>query len=329
MEWIETTGRSVAEAVDAALDELGVDEDDAEIVIVAEPKSGLFGLGRSEARIRARVRPSSPRPKRSQRDRSRSSRGGRPGAERAGREPRRGGSRAPKAAGADRPGRAKSPGGPSVGNARREQPDPAEPAANQTGAKRPRRRRGGRGRGNGRSGSAARPEGVAEEEAMTVEEQVDLVGAFVRGVVERFGYDATTTTRVEDDRLYVDVVGEDLGLLIGPHGSTLDALQELARTVVQRRGDERALRVVVDVAGFRARRAVALEAFTRRRAGEVLDTGVAEALEPMSAADRKIVHDTVASIDGLETGSEGVEPKRYVVIRPAAATAPETAPDED
>jgi len=164
---------------------------------------------------------------------------------------------------------------------------------------------------------------------MTVEEQVDLVGAFVRGVVERFGYDATTTTRVEDDRLYVDVVGEDLGLLIGPHGSTLDALQELARTVVQRRGDERALRVVVDVAGFRARRAVALEAFTRRRAGEVLDTGVAEALEPMSAADRKIVHDTVASIDGLETGSEGVEPKRYVVIRPAAAIAPETAPDED
>ena len=215
MEWIETTGRSVAEAVDAALDELGVDEDDAEIVIVAEPKSGLFGLGRSEARIRARVRPSSPRPKRSQRDRSRSSRGGRPGAERAGREPRRGGSRAPKAAGAERSGRAKSPGGPPVANARREQPDPAEPAANQTGAKRPRRRRGGRGRGNGRSGSAARPEGVAEEEAMTVEEQVDLVGAFVRGVVERFGYDATTTTRVEDDRLYVDVVGEDLGLLIG------------------------------------------------------------------------------------------------------------------
>jgi spoIIIJ-associated protein len=164
---------------------------------------------------------------------------------------------------------------------------------------------------------------------MTVEEQVDLVGAFVRGVVERFGYDATTTTRVEDDRLYVDVVGEDLGLLIGPHGSTLDALQELARTVVQRRGDERALRVVVDVAGFRARRAVALEAFTRRRAAEVLDMGVAEALEPMSAADRKIVHDTVASIGGLETGSEGVEPKRYVVIRPAAATVPETAPDED
>ena len=106
---------------------------------------------------------------------------------------------------------------------------------------------------------------------MTVEEQVELVGTFVRGVVERFGYEATTTTRIEDDRLYVDVTGEDLGLLIGPRGSTLDALQELARTVVQRRGDERALRVVVDVAGFRARRAAALESLTRRRAAEVLE----------------------------------------------------------
>jgi spoIIIJ-associated protein len=168
---------------------------------------------------------------------------------------------------------------------------------------------------------------VTEEEAMTVEEQVELVGKFVRGVVERFGYEATTTTRVEDDRLYVDVTGEDLGLLIGPRGSTLDALQELARTVVQRRGDERALRVVVDVAGFRARRAAALGEFTRRRAAEVLETGIPEALEPMSAADRKIVHDTVSLIEGLETGSEGLEPERYVVIRPAARGEPQSAPE--
>jgi len=164
---------------------------------------------------------------------------------------------------------------------------------------------------------------------MSVEEQVDLVGRFVRGVVERFGYDATTTTRVEDERLYVEVVGEDLGLLIGPRGSTLDALQELARTVVQRRGDERALRVVVDVAGFRARRAAALETFTRRRAQEVLETGIAEALEPMSASDRKIVHDTVSTIEGLETGSEGIEPKRYVVIRPSAGTEQKSSSDDN
>ncbi|MGP8162516.1 MAG: RNA-binding cell elongation regulator Jag/EloR [Acidimicrobiales bacterium] len=324
MEWIETTGRSVAEALDAALDELGVDEQDAEVVIIEEPRSGLFGLGRSEARLRARVRPSSPRPKRSQRDRSRASRGGRPGPESGAHERQRGGASVPLTSGSERAARAQPAGGQSGADENGEQPGTADADLAQAAPRRSRRRRGGRGRGSGRGGLAARPEGVAEEEAMTVEEQVELVGTFVRGVVERFGYEATTTTRIEDDRLYVDVTGEDLGLLIGPRGSTLDALQELARTVVQRRGDERALRVVVDVAGFRARRAAALETFTRRRAAEVLESGIAEALEPMSASDRKIVHDTVSSIEGLETGSEGIEPKRYVVIRPAAGTESET-----
>jgi spoIIIJ-associated protein len=325
MEWIETTGRSVAEALDAALDELGVDEQDAEVVIIKEPRAGLFGFGRGEARLRARVRPSRPRPKRSQRDRARTSRG-RAALEASGRGPRGEAGRA--APGPTRAARAT----PATGSSGPDGEAPGakgEPAGVPAGAKRSRRRRGGRGRGKGRGVSVTRPEGVGEEEAMTVEEQVDLVGTFVRGVVERFGYDATTTTRVEDDRLYVDVTGEDLGLLIGPRGSTLDALQELARTVVQRRGDERALRVVVDVAGFRARRAAALEAFTRRRAAEVLESGIAEALEPMSAADRKIVHDTVSSIDGLQTGSEGMEPNRYVVIRPTGGTEPGTGPSEN
>lgn len=326
MEWIETTGRSVAEALDAALDELGVDEQDAEVIIIAEAKAGLFGLGRSEARIRARVRPTRPRPKRSPRDRLRTTRGAASGPEAGGRERRRGGSRTtgPAATGTRRTKPTDSQSGTGGEGERAES---VELGAVEAGPRRARRRRGGRGRRGGRSGSAARPEGVTEEGAMTVEEQVELVGKFVRGVVERFGYDATTTTRVEDDRLYIDVAGEDLGLLIGPRGSTLDALQELARTVVQRRGDERALRVVVDVAGFRARRAAALEEFTRRRAAEVLETGIPEALEPMSAADRKIVHDTVSSIEGLETGSEGVEPERYVVIRPAARGEPESDPE--
>lgn len=154
---------------------------------------------------------------------------------------------------------------------------------------------------------------------MSVEEQVEVVTTFVRGVVERFGYEAETTSRVDEENLFVEVNGDDLGLLIGPRGTTLDALQELARTVVHRHGDDQALRVVIDVAGFRQRRAAALETFARRRAEEVLASGVAEALEPMSAADRKIVHDTVATIEGLETVSEGLEPKRFVVIRPVVA----------
>jgi spoIIIJ-associated protein len=152
---------------------------------------------------------------------------------------------------------------------------------------------------------------------MTIEQQSTSVQRFVAGVVERFGFEAETTVRVEDGEIFVDVNGDELGLLVGPRGATLDSLQELARTVIQRRTEEHAARVTVDVAGFRARRTAALETFVQRVAGEVITSGVAEALEPMSAADRKIVHDTVNAIDGVVTTSEGVEPRRYVVIRPS------------
>jgi len=151
---------------------------------------------------------------------------------------------------------------------------------------------------------------------MSIEQQGESVQQFVAGVVERFGLDATTTTRIDDGEIFVEVEGAELGLLVGPRGATLDSLQELARTVIQRRSEEHAARVTVDVAGFRARRTAALESFVRRVASEVLGSGTAEALEPMSAADRKIVHDTVNGIDGVATTSEGVEPRRYVVIRP-------------
>jgi spoIIIJ-associated protein len=152
---------------------------------------------------------------------------------------------------------------------------------------------------------------------MSVEEQADVVRTFVSGVVERFGYEADTAVRVDEEQIFIDVTGSELGLLIGPRGATLDALQELARTVIQRRSEEHAARVTVDVAGFRAKRAEALATFARGVADEVLASGVAEALEPMSSSDRKIVHDTINAIDGVVTTSEGADPRRYVVVRPA------------
>lgn len=166
---------------------------------------------------------------------------------------------------------------------------------------------------------------------MSVEEQSESVRNFVSGVVENFGLQATTSVRIDEGEIFVDVTGEELGLLIGPRGATLDSLQELARTVIQRRSEEHAARVTVDVSGFRARRTAALESFVRRIAEEVLNSGVAEALEPMSPADRKIVHDTVNDLDGVVTTSEGVEPRRYVVIRPAevATEAAAELTDED
>lgn len=162
---------------------------------------------------------------------------------------------------------------------------------------------------------------------MSVEQQAATVESFVRGVVERFGFpEATTTVRIEEDHIYVDVTGENLGLLIGQRGRTLEALQELARTVAQRSSESSGTRIVVDVAGFRARRVAALEAFVRRIAEEVRASGQPQDLEPMSAADRKVVHDTVNAIPGVESASQGLDRDRYVVIRPAAASpAEETA----
>ena len=122
---------------------------------------------------------------------------------------------------------------------------------------------------------------------------------------------------VDDDAIEVRVEGSELGLLVGPKGATLSAIEELTRAVVQREAGGQAARVRVDVAGYRAKRRVALEAFTRKVVDEVLDSGEERAMEPMGSIDRKTVHDTVNDIDGVETTSEGEDPRRYVVIRPS------------
>jgi spoIIIJ-associated protein len=122
---------------------------------------------------------------------------------------------------------------------------------------------------------------------------------------------------VDEDEVLVRIDGEGLGVLVGPKGATLRALEELVRAVVQHVAGGHSARVHVDVSGYRERRRAALAAFAEKIAIEVRDTGVERALEPMTPPDRKVVHDAVGEIDGVVTGSEGEEPRRRVVIRPA------------
>lgn len=267
MEWVETTGRTLEEAKDAALDELGVDEADAEFEVVEEAKSGLFGRVRSEARVRARVRPTAPPPKGDRRG-SRKRTGERGGA-------------------------------PAAGADEETTPRPA-PAPVITA-----------------SASVGREEVRAErDEPIDLEAAGDEASSFVEGLVGAFGAEgATNVEDIDDETLEVRVQGDDLGLLIGPRGATLQAVQELTRTVVHRNLGGGA-RVRVDIGGYHERRRAALERFTRDVAGRVLSSGTAAALEPMNAADRKVVHDTANAIDGVETSSEGVEPQRRVVLAP-------------
>lgn len=146
----------------------------------------------------------------------------------------------------------------------------------------------------------------------------EVATEFVEGLVAAFGLDGEVSTSLDDDEIEVAVNGGDLGLLIGPRGQTLASIQELTRTVVHRAMPERSGWLRVDVSGYRQRRKEALERFTVQVAEEVVASGERRALEPMGAADRKVVHDAAQKVPGVVTLSEGEEPHRRVVITRAA-----------
>lgn len=147
-------------------------------------------------------------------------------------------------------------------------------------------------------------------------EQQNTALDFLEEILDAFDLEGELVAEYRDGILALDVQGDDLGSLIGRRGMTLAALTEVARTVVQRRTSAPA-RMALDVAGYRAKRKVALQRYARQLAEEVARSGVEKALEPMTPADRKIVHDAVNEIDSVRTYSEGVEPKRNVVISPS------------
>jgi spoIIIJ-associated protein len=214
---IERSGASVEEAVEAALAELGVSEQEAEIEVLQEPRGGFLGLGSQQAVVRVRVR-----------------------------------------------------------------------------------------------------RAVEEPDEEVLEEQGDLAADFLEELLRRMGIEAAVEPTLEAGAMYVDVLegeDDDMAILIGRHGQTLDALQELTRTVVARRVGERA-RVIVDVEGYRRRRRDRLAARAKEVARRVKRTGREEELEPMNPFERKVVHDAVAEVQGVTTASRGEEPERRVVIRP-------------
>ena len=156
------------------------------------------------------------------------------------------------------------------------------------------------------------------EESLTLDQQGEAAQEFLSGLIREFGLDATVGfAEIDEDTVQVAAVGDDLGLLVGPRGATLAAVQDLTRTFVQRQSENRTDRILVDVGGYREKRTAALRRFTEGIVEEVKSSGSERALEPMSPADRKVIHDTVNEIEGVETRSDGVEPSRYVVIQPA------------
>lgn len=215
MREVERSAPSVEEAVEAALDELGVTEQNAQVEILQEPQRGLLGFGAQEAKVRVRLRS-----------------------------------------------------------------DPLED--------------------------------------VDLEEQAEAAEDFLDGLLEHMGIDAGLDHQIVDGTMYVDILADEasegMGLLIGRHGQTLEAIQDVVRAAVQRQTDSRC-RVIVDVEDYRKRRRSQIASRARESANRVLRTGRPERLEPMNPYERKVVHDAAGQISGIETSSEGEEPERGVVIR--------------
>jgi len=220
VEEIQATGPSVEAAVEIALTRLGVSEQEVDVQIVQEPRSGFLGMGGQEAVVLVRVK---------------------------------------RAAGE-----------------------------------------------------------FSEDE---LDDQADAAADFLEELLGRIGIEASVEPNPEDRTMYVDILGageddDDMALLIGRHGQTLEALQELTRHVVMRRTGMRC-RVVVDVEDYKKRQRDRLVARARDAAKRVARTGREEALDPMTPFERKIVHDAVASVEGVQSSSRGEDPERRVVIRPS------------
>ena len=159
-------------------------------------------------------------------------------------------------------------------------------------------------------------DGTSEVEEALIEEG-EIAGDYLEQLLDVLDFDGDIDLDVEGDRAVVSIDGgRDLSKLVGRRGEVLDALQELTRLAVQQTTGVRS-RLMLDVAGWRAKRREELSSLGTTAAQRVLESGKSESLTPMTPFERKIVHDAVAEIDGVASESEGVEPNRRVVVVPA------------
>ena len=219
MSQIEKSAATVEEALEAALEELGISEQEADVEIVQEPKGGLLGLGSKGAVVRVR--------------------------------------------------------------AKRSAEDPTEDE---------------------------------------LDDQADIAADFLQDLLEKIGLDVDVEPHFVDGIMYVEIWGaegdDEMGILIGRHGMVLDGLQELVRVIVSHKTGSRC-RLVVDVEDYQKRRRARLVSKAKDAGRRVQKSGRDEALEPMNAFERKIVHDVIAGISGVQSESEGEDPDRRVVVRKA------------
>jgi spoIIIJ-associated protein len=284
MEWVEVTGSTVDVAVEAALEELGIESaDQAEVEIVEEGKAGFLGVGSRPAIVKVSRKP---------RKRNRRNRRGAKGSANAGQQKKT-------------PEKKNNGSGSGSKNGKGSRPSNKKKTAE--------KKKNGSSKERRAMDSKATAEPKKDKPETSIEDQAKVAEDFLSGLLKSFGLEGEIQTRIEDEVLYLDIVGEQTEALVGPKGATMYSVLELTRTTVQRHTFG-APRMRIDIAGYGAQRREALTIYTGKLVEQVKESGGEVMLEPMNAADRKVIHDAAAAFEGVKTYSEGEDPRRAVVI---------------
>ena len=282
---IVTTGKTIDLAIEAALQQLGLDRDSVSVQVISQAKAGFLGIGAQPAKVEVTYEAPDPVPEAPRTALSSASRS-KPKAKPQPEKKPEPVAEAPKAA--------------PVKEAKKAEPAKAE--------KKPERK----------------PEPKKEEPKMPKEPKVfavaepgsveEKIETFLKGLLEHMGSQAVPHAWKGEGNTYkVEIVGEDLGYLIGRRGDTLDALQHLANYTINR-GVEGHIRISVDAEEYREKREDSLRRYARKKAQQVLKARRRTTLEPMNAYERHVIHAALQDMENITTHSTGVEPNRRVVI---------------
>ena len=270
------TGKTIDLAIEAALTQLGMDRDSVSVQVLAQAKSGFLGIGAQPAKVQITYEAPDPAPRAALSSASRSK---------------------PKAAPVKKPEAPKAEPKPA---APKQETKPAAPKAERKHEPKKEAPK-----------APKEPNVYAPAEPGSVGEKIE---GFLKGLLEHMGSKAVPhAVKGEGNTYNVELVGEDLGYLIGRRGDTLDALQHLSNYTINR-GVEGHIRINVDAEDYRAKREDSLTRYARKKAQQVLKARRRTTLEPMNAYERHVIHAALQDMDNITTHSTGTEPNRRVVI---------------
>ena len=306
--FITATGKTIDLAIEAGLTQLSMDRDSVSVEILETPKSGFFGIGASPAKVKltyeAPDEPAAPAPALSSASRSKPKKSVSEKPAEAANAPK---VIAPAAAPMQRPAEQRANAKPTAEKPERQE-KPRQPRENKP---RQEKNRQPKPQQPKKETAPAQPKVYAPAEPSSTEERIEQ---FVKGLLEHMGSDAVPhAMKTADESYSVDLVGENLGILIGRRGETLDAIQHLANYAVNR-GQNKRVRINVDAENYRLKREESLQRLAQKVAGKVTKYRRNITLEPMNAYERHVIHATLQDYPDVTTYSTGTEPNRRIVV---------------